>query len=228
MSPLAILRQFLEHQAGTITLPSLLLALIGSGVLSTILGFIYVRFGATLSDRKRLSRTLPVLAMVTTLIIMVVKSSLALSLGLVGALSIVRFRAAIKEPEELVYLFFAIAVSLGFGADQPGLTSIAFIIICAVVIATSSRKSKVGTIRGTLILTVIADPSQLSYEQIVKIVLSHNSNLALSRMEQSGNIQETMFSMEADTFSDINAVKDELITQCPDARVTIVRNPEFA
>ena len=50
------------------------------------------------------------LTLITTLIITVVKSSLALSLGLVGALSIVRFRAAIKEPEELVYLFICIAI----------------------------------------------------------------------------------------------------------------------
>lgn len=46
-----------------------------------------------------------------------VESSLALSLGLVGALSIVRFRAAIKEPEEIVYLFFCIALGLALGAE---------------------------------------------------------------------------------------------------------------
>lgn len=46
------------------------------------------------------------------------KSSLALSLGLVGALSIVRFSATIKDPEELVYLFFCIAVGLALGANK--------------------------------------------------------------------------------------------------------------
>ena len=55
--------------------------------------------------------------MTTYIVIMVVKNSLALSLGLVGALSIVRFRAAIKEPEELVYLFLIIAAGLGCGAN---------------------------------------------------------------------------------------------------------------
>ena len=53
---------------------------------------------------------------------MIVKSSLAFSLGLVGALSIVRFRAAIKEPEELVYLFLVIATGLGLGANQTKIT----------------------------------------------------------------------------------------------------------
>ena len=58
------------------------------------------------------------LAIITTLVITVIKFSLALSLGLVGALSIVRFRAAIKEPEELVYLFFIIGIGLANGANQ--------------------------------------------------------------------------------------------------------------
>ena len=52
------------------------------------------------------------------IIITIVKSSIALSLGLVGALSIVRFRAAIKEPEELTFLFICIAIGVGLGAGQ--------------------------------------------------------------------------------------------------------------
>jgi uncharacterized membrane protein YhiD involved in acid resistance len=58
-----------------------------------------------------------------------VKSSLALSLGLVGALSIVRFRTPIKEPEELAYLFIAIAMGLGLGADQTLPTVLASLVI---------------------------------------------------------------------------------------------------
>ena len=63
------------------------------------------------------------------MVITVIKFSLALSLGLVGALSIVRFRAAIKEPEELVYLFFVIAIGLANGANQFLLSILATIII---------------------------------------------------------------------------------------------------
>ena len=69
------------------------------------------------------------LAIITTLVITVIKFSLALSLGLVGALSIVRFRAAIKEPEELVYLFFIISIGLANGANQFLLSIIATLII---------------------------------------------------------------------------------------------------
>ena len=65
------------------------------------------------------------------IIITVIKSSIALSLGLVGALSIVRFRTPVKEPEELLYIFVAITIGLGLGANQvlPTIIGFAFIVI---------------------------------------------------------------------------------------------------
>jgi protein-S-isoprenylcysteine O-methyltransferase Ste14 len=88
-----------------------------TGVLAVIVSQIYVRYGTSLSNRRLFARNFMLISMTTMLIITIVKSSLALSLGLVGALSIVRFRAAIKEPEELAYLFICIAIGLGFGAN---------------------------------------------------------------------------------------------------------------
>jgi hypothetical protein len=101
------------------TLLRLTLYLIVAGLLSLYLRWVYRCCGASASDAESITRIFPLLTIVTTGVIIVVKSSLALSLGLVGALSIVRFRAAIKEPEELVYLFLCIAVGLSLGADQP-------------------------------------------------------------------------------------------------------------
>lgn len=68
------------------------------------------------------------------LIITIIKTSIALSLGLVGALSIVRFRTPIKEPEELLYIFVAIAIGLGLGANQVLATLIGFAVIALVMI----------------------------------------------------------------------------------------------
>ena len=67
---------------------------------------------------------------------------MALSLGLVGALSIVRFRAAIKEPEELVYLFFIIAIGLANGANQFILSIIATVIIVAFLFLRNFYKNR--------------------------------------------------------------------------------------
>src|SRR3990167_3196196 len=103
--------------------------LLAVALLCFLLGKVYIRFGRALSNRVAFAHNFVLIGLATLLIISVVKSSLALSLGLVGALSIVRFRAAIKEPEELAYLFFVIAIGLGFGADQWLITLFAFVVI---------------------------------------------------------------------------------------------------
>ena len=105
------------------------IALLLSLILAYLVKLTYIKVGRPLNDKDYFSDTFIPLAIITTLVITVIKFSLALSLGLVGALSIVRFRAAIKEPEELVYLFFVIAIGLANGANQFLLSILATIII---------------------------------------------------------------------------------------------------
>ncbi len=105
------------------------IALLLSLILAYLVKFTYMKVGRALNDKDYFSDTFIPLAIITTLVITVIKFSLALSLGLVGALSIVRFRAAIKEPEELVYLFFVIAIGLANGANQFLLAILATVII---------------------------------------------------------------------------------------------------
>lgn len=104
------------------TLINLVLVLI----LGQILAWHYVRFSPVLSNKPKLARIFVFIAATTMLVISLVKTSLALSLGLVGALSIIRFRTPIKEPEELAYLFLAIGVGLGMGADRRITTLVVF------------------------------------------------------------------------------------------------------
>ncbi len=106
-----------------------------TALLAALLGRLYVRYGRSLSNRRAMARNFVLLAMTTMLVITIVRSSLALSLGLIGALSIVRFRSAVKEPEELVYLFLAIAIGLGLGAGQRLVVLVAFLVIAIVVVA---------------------------------------------------------------------------------------------
>ncbi len=80
------------------------------------------------------------LALVTTLVIMAVTSNVVLSLGMVGALSIVRFRSAIKEPMEIVFLFWALAVGIVIGAGMIPLAVIGSAIIGVILILFSNNK----------------------------------------------------------------------------------------
>ena len=109
---------FFINQNVQVDLQNFIVSLICAAVLSFLVQLFYIKYSSTLSNRKEFSKNFVILGVTTCIVIMIVKSSLALSLGLVGALSIVRFRAAIKEPEELVYLFLVIAIGLGCGANQ--------------------------------------------------------------------------------------------------------------
>ena len=84
--------------------------------------------------------TLVGLSLVTTLVIMAVTSNVVLSLGMVGALSIVRFRTAIKEPMEIVFLFWALAVGIVIGAGMIPLAVIGSVIIGLILVIFSSQK----------------------------------------------------------------------------------------
>lgn len=116
---------------------------IGMGVSLAIGLFIFLVYKKTFSGvmySTGFSMTLVGLSLVTTLVIMAVTSNVVLSLGMVGALSIVRFRAAIKEPMEIVYLFWAIASGIVTGAGMIPLAVLGSVIIGVVLLVFSNRK----------------------------------------------------------------------------------------
>ena len=124
-----------------ISLTNLVISLLTSIVCAYIIKIVYLKYAKTLNNKENFSDVFILLSITTTIVITVVKFSLALSLGLVGALSIVRFRAAIKEPEELVYLFMIIGIGLASGSAQ---FEVAFILTGAafVIIFVSDKFSK--------------------------------------------------------------------------------------
>ncbi len=110
---------------------------------SLIIGlFIFVIYKKTFAGvmySTSFAMTLVGLSLVTTLVIMAVTSNVVLSLGMVGALSIVRFRAAIKEPMEIVYLFWAIAAGIVVGAGMIPLAALGSIVIGGILALFANR-----------------------------------------------------------------------------------------
>ena len=129
-------------EAPPISIVSIVVNLIVGAVIAVILKFHYKKFGSTVTNRDEFSNIFTYILLTTVLVISIVKSSLALSLGLVGALSIVRFRTPIKEPEELAYLFISIAAGLGLGANQTIPTVISVLIILIVISCLKFNKLK--------------------------------------------------------------------------------------
>ena len=93
------LQGLFDMQGNQIDLLTFVINLLLSVVLAYILGRVYIYWGGSLSNRRKFAANFMLMTVTTTFIILVVRSSVALSLGLVGALSIVRFRTAVKEPK---------------------------------------------------------------------------------------------------------------------------------
>jgi len=213
--------EFLTSQSVQISFWGLLLNLIIAGVLSFILNRIYVKYGRSLSNRRNFAGNFVLLATTTTLIITIVKSSLALSLGLVGALSIVRFRAAIKEPEELAYLFLTIAIGLGLGADQRVITVGAFAIIAAIVwLRNYSQKTEVN---HNLYLTVSShNPGKVELKEIVDTLKKHCSVVDLRRFDRSQELLEASFLVEFENLPQVDASQSSLAKLNDSIKITII------
>ena len=134
--------------------------------------------------RRDLGLVLPVICLTTLLVISVVKSSLALSLGLVGALSIVRFRTPIKEPEELAYIFLSIAIGLALGADQKEVAVLSLVIILAVISVIDKLRPKYSTTDANLIVNIEVDKTNTSTESLLSMVESISPEANVRRIDQ--------------------------------------------
>lgn len=209
MNKFQTFQEFLTTQSIQVEWLGFVINLILTAILAWILSRLFVRYGSSLSNRGMFASNFVLLAMTTMLIITIVKSSLALSLGLVGALSIVRFRAAIKEPEELAYLFLAIAIGLGFGADQRLITLSAFAIIVGVLILRTMRQK--ATQRPNMYITVTSsNPTKVALEQIVSILNEHCSLVNLRRLDENKEVIEVSFLVEYENFEKLSASKSAL------------------
>lgn len=134
-----------------------MISLVIGGLMAFFIREIYQRFSRSVSNRESFSAVFIPLTVTTVLVIAVIKSSLALSLGLVGALSVVRFRAAIKDPEELVYLFFCIAVGLTLGAERWLEAFVGVLVFTFFVVTLHFLKFGKKNRHHSLILTITGD-----------------------------------------------------------------------
>ena len=181
-------------------------------ILSYIIGLVYSKYGNSLSNRKKLLQTFVLISVTVMLVISIVKSSLALSLGLVGALSIVRFRTAIKEPEELVYFFVAIALGLGMGANQRLVTLVGAIIIILYIVVQNMNTVR-NVVQQNLIVTISnTSETGLDENKILEMLNKYSSKIDLRRLDAANNSTELSLNIEFNNFESIIKAKNDLKT----------------
>ena len=197
-------------------------------LLSLIASLIYVKFASSLSNRKKFSAIFPLLALTTMMIINIIRSSLALSLGLVGALSIIRFRSAIKEPEELAYLFFIISLGLGFGAGQREVTIIFFIVIALMIIIKNLFKNKIAFFNNQndqgLFLNVISPRKTIDLDKLVSILDKNCHFIDLKRVNEQAKESEFLFLIKTKDINNLTNIKNNILKLDDTADISILND----
>jgi hypothetical protein len=201
-------------------------------LLSAITAWHYSRRAKKKVLRRDLGLVLPVIALTTLLVISVVKSSLALSLGLVGALSIVRFRTPIKEPEELAYIFLAIAVGLSLGADQRETAALGVIVILAVISSTDALRNVKQTPEGNLLITMNMPPSNTSendsdIEQATILLSKIADDVNVRRIDKGSNRLCITCLAHFSGLSDVNDFSKNFEEAFPEGSFTLIDDSAF-
>ena len=216
---------FLTNTNAPLSLTLLLLNLVIGVALSVVLRWHFSRFGSTLSNREELAQVFPFVLLTTILIISVVKSSLALSLGLVGALSIVRFRTPIKEPEELAYLFIAIAIGLGLGANQtiPTIVGSLGILTSTALLKWTRREVNNKNLYLSIDWQGEGDGNQDdSLQRLNEVISKHAQNSELRRFDTREASLEATYFLDIAGVEDLSALTQQIKNDFPKAGITFL------
>ncbi|MBR6008386.1 MAG: DUF4956 domain-containing protein [Clostridia bacterium] len=175
---------FLENVT-SVSVTDMAIALALSFCLGLFIFFIYKKTYSGVMFSQAFGGTLLAMTMITTMVILAVTSNVVLSLGMVGALSIVRFRTAIKEPMDIAFLFWSIAAGIVLAAGMIPLAIIGSVIIGIIMLVFCNRRVSV---KPYIAVVSFADAS---VENQVMAFLKENTGKTLvkSKSAQKGNIE---------------------------------------
>ena len=153
------------EKAVAFSLPDTLLAILVAGLLGLFIAALYKATYQGVMYTMTYGVTLAAIAMISAMILCVVTSNVVLTLGMVGALSIIRFRTSIKEPMDIMFMFWAVAAGIAAGAGMAGVAVVGSLLIgLAVVLLTRGRQNGVPYI---LVLQVEDQAAEQAAMQLV-------------------------------------------------------------
>ena len=208
-----------------IDLSLIVLNLLFAFVISLLIKFHYKKCSTTLTNRDDFSNLFPFITLTIVLVIYIVKSSIALSLGLVGALSIVRFRTPIKEPEELAYLFICIAAGLGYGANQTIPTTVAVLVILLLVYLVKIKKIRTDN-KNIFLNLEIEKKDESNTSEITKninqILKTENDNFNLVKLDMSDEIFQATYILNIKNLDKLELINKSLQSKYPNVKINFV------
>lgn len=220
-----LFEKFLITENSNISLVDFLISSVTIIILCWALGITYQKVAKSLSNRKDFSANFMILAFTTMLIITIVKSSLALSLGLVGALSIVRFRAAIKEPEELAFIFFSIAIGLGLGANQIPIVLAAFGIFMIILWGRFFIQGK--NENQNIFVSINSNQDKVELNVVRELMNKHFSQPLLKRFDQVDGASEIAYVANVQKSNNLELFRNELIQAYPNTNISFLDSKAY-
>lgn len=194
-------------------------------LLSVAVAWYYRSYGRVLGNRRKLAALMPVLTLTTGIVISVVKSSLALSLGLVGALSIVRFRTAIKEPEELIFLFISIAIGVGAGAEQRDIIIIGVALLLAYLSVRTVFTRRAPDHNLYLSIAVVDEEAGL-FSRVNDCLLEYVDVLDFRRLDSRDGTMQLTYFIECDDPQVVNDLVDQLKQSFPVVEISFLQQEQ--
>lgn len=217
-----MLAQFSAFLPKDLDLEALAWSLFWVLLLSHLLGWHFVRFSQVVSNKRKFARVFVVISVTTLLIISVVKVSLELSLGLVGALSIIRFRTPIKEPEELGYLFVAIALGVGFGALRGFETALVVLVLMVAMAVRSGLPRGRASLRTMLQVTATGAREESPIAELWPVIEQNTERADLRRVDFDGAEFFASAVVEVGTVARLQQLIERVRATLPGAAVSVV------
>ena len=205
--------KFME-EFSAISMTDALVAIALSFALSLFIVFIYRSTYAGVNYSRNFTGCLMMLSMVTTMVILVISSNMVLSLGMVGALSIVRFRTAVKEPTDTAFLFWAIATGIICGAGYVTISVLMTLLLGLLFVAVHAftGKQKYGTYM--IVIRYDADSD-------VEAKLSGLNGYKMKNKTMTGNYTELVAELK---LTDVALKKIDFLRNIPGVREVTVMN----
>ncbi|MBN1384403.1 MAG: DUF4956 domain-containing protein [Elusimicrobia bacterium] len=182
-------------------------------LLSVILGFIVV-FVYKLNNRRNsnvasFNVVLLLVSVIVCAIIMELGTNIALSLGLIGSLSIIRFRTAIKNPMDVTYIFWAICVGLGCGSNSYKIAIISTVFI-AVILIFMVKFNLFNLISDEYLIIISYSADQLKFNELKNLLLKNKCHMRSVESNIEENIYECIFGLKAYRKQNLEKITAEL------------------
>jgi hypothetical protein len=210
-------------QSGSISLTDVAIVLLLSFALTMVVGWVYRVTHKGVSYSQSYVHTLVILGTVVSLIMLIIGSSVARAFTLVGALSIIRFRNAMKETRDVGFVFISMAIGMAVGTRFYALALVATVVLCAIVVGLYKLNIFAKDVRERILRVQL--PANLNHESALESPLREHVDehriIALETV-RAGTLNEVVYSVVLKRDASTQSLLDSIRSKNDNHKVTLI------